>query len=341
MPQKPKKPRAAPKPLSSSEKLKQPPEAKSKRLPPPVDKIKQPRPAKPKKPPPIKSCFMCNFATDQKKEMSEHKRRDHGFRERHYPCNQCEYVGATGASIVYHVNHTHKLIKLRCDVCELDFANRPGLARHMREVHQDASFRIKPKKNYNKMAHCDQCVFAAASIGQLREHIAVQHEGKLYRCDQCTFETKWTLSLKGHIESMHQNIKHKCEECDAVFSEVSNLRAHRIAFERKNDRQKYSCDVCGFVACLLPTLRKHRVQEHAKVSDQMPCDECDKRFYTRRHLRRHKRAVHEHERFPCDICNQEFVYRKSMVDHKRKKHNVVDANGPFKIKLPTYDEDIN
>ena len=79
--------------------------------------------------------------------------------------------------------------------------------------------------------------------------------------------------------------------------------------------------MCGFTSCL--GINRHKRREHPNIEEQLPCDECDKVFYSKAYLQVHKKTKHRMERVQCDECDQNFVSSQNLIKHKKSFHMLI------------------
>ena len=236
-------------------------------------------------------CDECEKLYANTRALKVHKRAIH--RQVPYFCKLCDFKCFRGEGLKDHVSSQHEGIRHYCDQCAYSAKSKKGLSNHIVSHHTGLT-RPQRKSFFKKVLikkYCDQCGFVTSNVTQLKEHIAVRHEGKVYNCDQCTFVTQNQSSLKVHKESKHEHIKHKCDQCDMSFSLYSSLAKHKKLSIQNG--KKYSCDICGFTSCLgKVSINLHKRRDHSTADQLLPCDQCDKAFFAKTNLIRHKRMKH-------------------------------------------------
>ena len=166
-------------------------------------------------------CILCGFTTQVYKDLTSHKRLEHGARHNHVPCDSCPYVATTFARLKRHIDSVHKrIIQEICDQCDKVFMTLSGLRKHIRSFHE--------KVPYN----CDECDFQTFRSDSLKEHIDFKHKGIVYYCDQCPFSTKTRGTLTTHVNIKHKGMGYHCDQCDYFSSFKPNLVTHVIRKHR-------------------------------------------------------------------------------------------------------------
>ena len=152
----------------------------------------------------------------------------------------------------------------------------------------------------------------------------------------CGHKTTKRVHLLSHLRNKHTNEKpFKCLICNKCFALESILRRHQKkcpiikttikkpkAVKPVKPIEKFKCEYPG---CLFETqfpinLRKHRKRHENRIKIYK-CNEinCDKSYYTKRDLMRHKNSVHLNLRpFGCDWpgCDARFTSRPNLRDHR-------------------------
>jgi len=57
------------------------------------------------------------------------------------------------------------------------------------------------------MYPCDQCEHTATSLGNLKKHREIKHEGIIYPCDQCEYNATEARALRKHREAKHKDLE--------------------------------------------------------------------------------------------------------------------------------------
>ena len=119
---------------------------------------------------------------------------------------------------------------------------------------------------------------------------------------------------------------------DPMFPDISNA-----------GKEMVKCEFCGAECKEGLGLHEHNLRKHAheygqklgRVIDMNQCDQCEKGFYVKRDLHRHKKRAHgpkvkEEKQFMCDICGEKFTRQNYVPIHKNNIHNIGDASGNVK-----------
>ncbi|XP_063065321.1 pleiomorphic adenoma gene X isoform X2 [Engraulis encrasicolus] len=144
---------------------------------------------------------------------------------------------------------------------------------------------------------------------------------------------------KDHLNSSHHLQTHdpnkqnlQCEECGKHYNTRLGYRRHVATHAAAASAGDLTCKVCRQSFESMPGLLEH-LSTHtgrpppagattaAAVRERRhPCDHCDRRFYTRKDVRRHA-VVHTGRRdFLCPHCAQRFGRRDHLTRHLKKSH---------------------
>ncbi|XP_010873922.1 pleiomorphic adenoma gene X [Esox lucius] len=135
--------------------------------------------------------------------------------------------------------------------------------------------------------------------------------------------------LKSHLQAHHANRQvFHCQECGKQYSTQLGYRRHLLAAHTPAP----SATLSGELRCqegaptLLEQIGSHGDRpppptEGAAVRERKySCERCDRRFYTRKDVRRHA-VVHTGRRdFLCPRCAQRFGRRDHLTRHLKKSH---------------------
>ncbi|XP_053388834.1 zinc finger protein 652-like isoform X1 [Mercenaria mercenaria] len=208
-----------------------------------------------------------------------------------------------------------------CQLCGIKL-KKMCIKRHMKLVHSDTG-----------PATCEKCGKVFSCKYYCERHISYIHSNKVYVCDECGKTFKVKVYLKNHKESHNKERIYKCEECEKTFYTKASLRAHRLRKKKVRDQQCPHCekmfDKRG--------LRNHIRDVHADSSKWIcTFSGCEKRFKSRRFLRRHIVRHQEIKPEVCDFCGVSFAQRGELKSHVRRIHGVQELT---KKKIEDADRD--
>ena len=284
-------------------------------------------------------CDVCNkeFA---KWGLREHKRSVHENNARYNICKHCNKpIKGSKEALLRHIESIHDQIKVKCDVCNKDFA-KWSLHEHKKTAHEinpmfpcDLCGKEFKKRGYvrehKKIVHeihpmlpCDLCNKEFKKLSYVREHKKVVHEnnGRYYTCEQCNKPIKGSRdSLQKHIESVHLKLKSTCDICKKEFAKWSLQEHKKIAHEI---RPMFPCNLCNKEFKTRSRALEHKKAVHENNGRYKTCHLCNKRIKgSRDTLQKHVDAVHDKLKSTCDICNKEFS-KWSLSEHKKTTHEI-------------------
>lgn len=145
-------------------------------------------------------CTKCANKIFYKKQLvTSHMQRMHNNSGNTFNCLNCEKFFKCKSYLNYHINRCHSdrpRVRLPCKLCKKSFANKNGLKRHVKFVHQQ-------QKPYS----CFLCPSRFTENHIMLQHFNTTHYGLKLPCDICgeLLATKDTLKL--HIRNVHMGIK--------------------------------------------------------------------------------------------------------------------------------------
>ncbi|XP_076014436.1 zinc finger protein PLAG1 [Genypterus blacodes] len=208
----------------------------------------------------------------------------------------------------------------------------------------------KPKKNFP----CQVCQKAFNSVEKLKVH-SYSHTGERpYRCSHpdCTKAFVSKYKLLRHMATHSPEKNHKCSYCEKMFHRKDHLKNHlhthdpyKEAFTCQECGKSYNtklgfkrhlalhaansgdltCQVClqpfPSTAVLLEHLKTHAGKSSGGTKEKKHrCEHCERRFYTRKDVRRHMVVHTGRKDFLCQYCAQRFGRKDHLTRHVKKSH---------------------
>ncbi|XP_067637017.1 zinc finger protein 675 isoform X2 [Eurosta solidaginis] len=175
----------------------------------------------------------------------------------------------------------------------------------------------------------DQLCSILPNVSKSHEpEVLINTKKRLYRarhtpnmCTYCGKTFRRRLQLDTHLNIHTGSKPHQCEICGRQFRAITTLARHRNT--HKHNLEEFICKFCDKCftrrAALLSHELRHTQERH------IPCDECDKHFYTVNQMDTHKRKVHNKADdatlpFQCDLCMKRYRTASMLSTHKFKKH---------------------
>lgn len=126
----------------------------------------------------------------------------------------------------------------------------------------------------------------------------------------------------------HRLPRFDCDLCEAQFSDVGNLKRHKIT---KHEGIKYNCDQCDEEFSEQGNLKRHKLTKHDGI--RYDCDQCEARFYDQNTLKKHQLSKHEGVRpdrvdgsnsdqknYRCQICGFKCSKKPNLRSHIKRRH---------------------
>ena len=187
---------------------------------------------------------------------------------------------------------------------------------------------------------CDLCDKNFKSSKNLKSHImCVHHKIKNHKCDLCDKTYSKKSDLKKHKQVVHEEINnYKCDSFEKSFSEsnmqnpvADNLIMKPVAILPEPSFAITEPTVLNdeLKSCPTPATMNFTTSEpiiksgvhHTKIKNQK-CDLCNKTYFKKIDLKKHKQFVHEGlKNFKCDLCDKFLIDKSSLKRHISNLHN--------------------
>ncbi|XP_058833114.1 zinc finger protein ZFP2-like [Topomyia yanbarensis] len=248
-----------------------------------------------------RKCYMCVQLFQTSEELFAHMvvHVDHDL-----TCNVCNQPFPNLTKYNRHLaKHDSVERPMKCDHCELRFADGLGKRRHEKQRH-----------------NIDHSVTVFNSVNSKRK-------GK-YTCQHCGKQCLSLSFLKEH-EDAHAGIKrHECRSCGRLFANKNNLERHHLIH---TSEKPYKCQVCGKAFRQSPMYKDH-LRLHSGETPYA-CNGCDMQFTSTTLLRKHKIRFHGAISTPtnnslctirphnhCRFCMSSFKRHSLLIDHIERHH---------------------
>uniref|UniRef100_A0A1A9USN0 Protein krueppel n=1 Tax=Glossina austeni TaxID=7395 RepID=A0A1A9USN0_GLOAU len=195
--------------------------------------------------------------------------------------------------------------------------NQKGLPRL--ETTQDDSVRTKKGPFY-----CPKCEKKFTRNFQLKLHMTSVHKlgsAPEYKCNTCEKIFASLHSLSYHQKSVHsQERPFTCTHCRRQFVLRSQLNSHLRIHTGESKPRTHACCDCGKLWPTKSDLRTHMRSHNPKIERPFKCNECEKSFFTRGHLKSHL-LVHTGEKpFSCEYCERAYQSIGNLNNHLIRRH---------------------
>ncbi|KAK3091028.1 hypothetical protein FSP39_016618, partial [Pinctada imbricata] len=184
----------------------------------------------------------------------------------------------------------------------------------------------------------EECGKGFMSKFKLERHRLIHTCPRGHKCPYCDKSFNRKDHLKNHMITHDPNKKRwVCEECGKEYSYNFSYRTHK-AFHDADAGRTLECGICRKVHNtreeLLYHLKVHSGARSVKNCTEKThaCDDCGKKFYTRKDVRRHMITHTKKKDFLCQYCPQRFGRKDHLTRHLRSSHSGDNSNQ--KIRTP-------
>ncbi|KAK1797471.1 hypothetical protein P4O66_008320 [Electrophorus voltai] len=201
-----------------------------------------------------------------------------------------------------------------CQLCEKAFNSVEKLKVH--------SYSHTGERPY-RCTHTD-CTKAFVSKYKLLRHMATHSPEKSHKCSYCEKMFHRKDHLKNHLHTHDPNKEaFSCTECGKTYNTKLGFRRHQALHAAH--RGDLTCQVClqpfASTPLLLEHLRGHAGKSASGTKEKRhQCEHCERRFYTRKDVRRHLVVHTGRKDFLCQYCAQRFGRKDHLTRHVKKSH---------------------
>jgi len=234
--------------------------------------------------------------------------------------------------------------KHHCKECNIFFAHRKSLYRHIKKKHTDNTISNRAPRQ-RLLFTCDICGKRFKKERSVEKHKRNKHVKKEYFCDFPVIERRNiipnlnddTTRDKGD-ELINELILPKDEErssydqkCNAAFSSRCTMLRHQklkhgrlplfIRGQKSNERESWNCSDCDKSFSYKRGMIRHKKDMHTDPTstEKISCKDCEETFALLKDYYRHKRNMHQSNYF-CDQCNYETRQRGTLKQHYQAQH---------------------
>ena len=167
---------------------------------------------------------------------------------------------------------------------------------------------------------------------KLERHALIHSSPRHHKCLYCDKSFNRKDHLKNHMITHDPNKKvWKCERCAKEYSYSFSYRVH-MAFHAAEGGETLECGICKKTfekkEEILFHLKIHTGARAAKNATEKihGCPECDKKFFTRKDVKRHLITHTKKRDFLCQFCPQRFGRKDHLSRHLRTSHTGDNQN---------------
>ncbi len=303
------------------------------------------------------SCSMCDFTTNIKVELRNHRRKEHPTaslpkkraESKTYPCDQCDRQFQSRQRLEKHAikcGSPRRDLAGYCEICDKHLKN---IKEHMKKSHDNGGpfscnkcgddttqfDSFAELRKHRREAHpdppeslvCDACGKAFAQRDSLLQH--VRNNRCRFGCHHCDFKAELKVTVSEHIRSEHPDAIDtlcKVRKCHFYAKTSAEVAAHVEAAHKYYEyellgSQKVPCETCG--AQVKGTyMQQHVTNMHEKERNVL-CDLCGFAATGKGVLKRHIKSVHGERAFPCPECGFAFRGQWQLMEHVNNVHKKI------------------
>ena len=257
------------------------------------------------------TCEECNFVFKKRSHLLRHQLVHSD--ERPYKCNICEKSFRSSFHLNRHVP-THSGIKsFRCEYegCQVACITEWNLKRHIKRTHLgkfkcgkcDKEFRKNKllqqhtsSEHKHNIISCEfpGCAQIFSVPAKMRQHLKI-HTNKGYLCPVKDCSLKFSLWSECTLHAVQCKKRQvNCDVCGKMFSERSNLKAHKKIHSEEREVFQCTYDGCGRFYTKQYNLKVHVQSFHLNIRPFVCSKEgCNKRFHFQHLLRKHLENIHD------------------------------------------------
>ena len=297
--------------------------------------------------PPVDTDQDLDWLGEEEKKPKLKKKR----KIKQFSCPQCPDTFYYQLNMVKHASKKHGLFlpvslkpgMTRCPFCtEIFNQNSPFFLSHLKYSHpeqRDNELCREMMERISVMKYiCSSCGKDFLTNRALELHTVEVHRSHVNTvpCEVCGKCFKSRITRDNHVKKTHEKTaeSHLCGECGKTFNCKRNLVLHT---ERHHSNTEFACRDCGAVFRCRKDLNGHVNRKHTERVKTEKCEQCEKEFYSRQELKKHRNVHQSLKPFYCEVCAFK-CSRLSNLNTHRKSHNKAKITKPMLINMVENDQ---
>lgn len=254
-------------------------------------------------------------------------------------CTHCNQTFFRKLELADHMESHAAAKKYSCHICNKDYAREQYLKAHLL-LHEETP--IKNKSNLvvdtgdcsldewndfikRRVKVCPICNKDYRTPRNMRKHLRRVHTSeRKYGCDECGKTFKSRDSQNMHIKIKHQGRKikkdynYECYYCGAKYINKYTLSDH---ISSHTGIPNHVCKICNKGYACAASLKVHNIKSHLQFTgvpiEKFKCDLCEKEFFEKKKLNKHKAWAHGDKFHLCKVCGAKIKgsLKQHMVTH--------------------------
>ena len=230
-------------------------------------------------------------------------------------------------SLIKRMSSIQEVVSFKCDECDESYTTTKKLLMHIKSVHEatveelstdslmtSTSLTVAPSPS-SSPDYLDQILLDMKNSAKEQESHKIQTENKVHNPDTICEVTVDDLNGAGQSEQIKDgnNAEYFCD-CGLKFSRLGWLVRHM-----QQCTNGFDCELCQKRFKTKKTLKKHKLLIHNKL---FKCDQCEESYTTPKKLQRHIKSVHE-TTVKCEFCESILKNKNTYRHHVKKYHSPI------------------
>lgn len=285
------------------------------------------------------SCSKCPINPCHHEEYLKHFAEQYLASSSEYKCLLCNQATRTKSLYIEHLDTSHQISAIICDVCGEMSHTRSEMNKHKLKFHGylcefECKNNIDEHKDFcnNKLPSDSKVCHLKIDHDKARKgmilHVDIAHPTTTVHCSVCHLSFKSRKELIRHRRTHPPNSKHRCRICKKLFKTNRTCKDHELTHTKprlpKPHGDRHLCDTCGRDFVSIGELNVHQKDHTGTIS----CQVCGKRLKAssmKSHMWRHR----GYDRDPCfqeTIKQQRLIYRCDSCDYKTSSRLYLESH---------------